>query len=80
MARSNQGNTMMVHTYTSQSMFLPSINLLHFTVSEIQPGQNFFPLPSQTPWVKTISLGVGRVQIIRVDYSQIKTRLDIEPS
>ena len=26
------------------------------------------------------SVGVGRVQIIRVDYSQIKTRLDIEPS
>ena len=25
-------------------------------------------------------LGVGRVQIIRVDYSQMKTRLDIEPS
>ena len=27
-----------------------------------------------------LELGVGRVQIIRVDYSQIKTRLDIEHS
>ena len=27
-----------------------------------------------------LKVGVGRVQIIRVDYSQIKTRLDIEHS
>ena len=31
-------------------------------------------------WLSDSLLGVGRVQIIRVDYSQIKTRLDIEHS
>ena len=34
-ARSNQGHTMMFHTYNPQSMSLPSIILLYFTVSEI---------------------------------------------
>ena len=33
--RSNQGQTMMMHTYTSQPMSLPSINFLHCMVSEI---------------------------------------------
>ena len=31
----NQGQTMMLHTYTPQPMSLPSINFLHLTVSEI---------------------------------------------
>ena len=39
--RSNQGQTMTLHTYTPQPMSLPSINFLHLTVSEIQPGQDF---------------------------------------
>ena len=29
------------HTYTPEPMSLPSINFLHLTVSEIQPGQDF---------------------------------------
>ena len=37
--RSNQGQTMTLHTYTPQPMSLPSMNLLHLTVSEIQLGQ-----------------------------------------
>ena len=37
-------------------MSLPSINFLHLTVSEIQPGQTFSRrLPIRTPWVKTIN-------------------------
>ena len=54
--RSNQGHTMTLHTYTPQPMSLPSMNFLHLTVSEIQPGQ-LFPAarpPIRTPWVKTI--------------------------
>ena len=39
--RSNQGQTMMLHTYTPEPMSLPSINFLHLTVSEIQSGQDF---------------------------------------
>ena len=39
--RSNQGQTMTLQIYTPQSMCLPSINFLHLTVSEIQPGQTF---------------------------------------
>ena len=39
--RSNQGQTMTLHTYTSEPMSLPSINFLHVKVSEIQPGQSF---------------------------------------
>ena len=55
-ARSNQGQTMMLHTYTSQPMSLPSINFLHLTVSEIQPGQTFSRrLPMRTPWGKNVS-------------------------
>ena len=34
---------MALHTYTPQPMSLPSINFLHLTVSEIQPGQTFPP-------------------------------------
>ena len=55
--RSNQGQTMTLHTYTFQPMSLPSINFLHLTVSEIQPGQTFPPAarpPIGAPWVKTI--------------------------
>ena len=39
----------MLHTYNSHLMSLPSINFLHFTVSEIQPGQDFIGqrLPQQ---------------------------------
>ena len=33
--RSNQGQTMTLHTYTSLPLSLPSINFLHLTVSEI---------------------------------------------
>ena len=32
---------MMLHTYTLPPVSLPSINILHFTVSEIWPGQDF---------------------------------------
>ena len=45
-ARSNQGQTMPLHTYTSKPMSLPSINFLHLMVSEIHPGQTF---PSACP-------------------------------
>ena len=41
--RLNQGQTMTLHTYTLQPMSLPSMNFLHLTVSEIQPGQTFPP-------------------------------------
>ena len=34
-AKSNQGFTMMLHSYNSQQMSLSSINFLHVTVSEI---------------------------------------------
>ena len=40
MARSNQGHTMMLQPNV-KPMSLPSINFLHLTVSEIQPGQTF---------------------------------------
>ena len=33
--RLNRVHTMMLHTYNPQSMFLPTINFLHLTVSEI---------------------------------------------
>ena len=36
--RSNQGHTMTLHTYNPKPMSLPSVNFLHFTVSEIQPA------------------------------------------
>ena len=39
MARSN--HTMTLHTYKPQPISLPSIKTSHFTVSEIQPGQDF---------------------------------------
>ena len=32
---------MTLHTYTPYPMSLPSINFLHLTVSEIEPGQGF---------------------------------------
>ena len=38
---SNQGHTMPFHTYTPYPMSLVSINFLHLTCSEIQPGQTF---------------------------------------
>ena len=31
----------MIHTYYPEAMSLPTINFLHFTVSEILPGQYF---------------------------------------
>ena len=40
--RSNQGQTMTLHTYTPLPVSLPSINFLHLTVSEIYPGQDFY--------------------------------------
>ena len=53
--RSNQGQTMTLHTYTPQPMSLPRMNFLHLTVSEIQPGQTISRHPPiRTPWVKTI--------------------------
>ena len=39
--RSNQGNTMMLHTYNPTSVSVLSIHFLHLTVSEISPGQDF---------------------------------------
>ena len=53
--RSNQGQTITLHTYTPQPMSLPSMNFLHLTVSEIQPRQTISRRPPiRTPWVKTI--------------------------
>ena len=40
-ARSNQGHTMMLHTYRPQPMSLSGINFLYLTVSEIQSRQEF---------------------------------------
>ena len=40
---------MMLHTYTPQPMSLPSINFLHLTVSEIQPGQTISRRPPAHP-------------------------------
>ena len=40
-AWSNQGQTMTRHNYTPLPMFLPNMNFLHLTVSEIWPGQDF---------------------------------------
>ena len=45
--RSNQGHITMLHTYNSQPMYLPSIKFLHFTVSEIYPGQHFIKRQTQ---------------------------------
>ena len=47
--RSNQGQTMTLHTYTPQPMSLTSMNLLHLTVSEIQPGQTISRCPPAHP-------------------------------
>ena len=46
---SNQGQTMMLHTYTPQPMSLPSMNFLHLMVSEIQPGQTISRRPPDRP-------------------------------
>ena len=43
--RSNQGQTMTLHTYIPQPMSLPSMNFLHLTVSEIQSGQTISRRP-----------------------------------
>ena len=40
---------MTLHTYTPQLMSLPSMNFLHFTVSEIQPGQTISRRPPANP-------------------------------
>ena len=47
--RSNQGQTMTLHTYNPQQMSLPSMNFLHLTVSEIQPGQTISRRPPSHP-------------------------------
>ena len=47
--RSNQGQTMTLHTYTPQPMSLPSMNFLHLTVSELQPGQTISRRPPAHP-------------------------------
>ena len=39
--RSNQGHTMMMHTYNPPINVPIKYNFLHLTVSEIQPRQNF---------------------------------------
>ena len=39
--RSNQGHIIILHTYNPQLMSLPSINFLHFMLSEIWAGQDF---------------------------------------
>ena len=58
MAESNQGHTMTLNTYIHRTN-VPTINILHLMVSEIQPGQAFSHHPTahqliQMPWVKTI--------------------------
>ena len=40
---------MTLHTYTPQPMSLPSMNFLHLTVSEIQPGQTISRRPPTHP-------------------------------
>ena len=40
-ARSNQGHTLMLHTYTTPGMFRPSMNFLQLMVFEIYPRQDF---------------------------------------
>ena len=40
---------MTLHTYTPQPMSLPSMNFLHFMVSEIQPGQTISRRPPAHP-------------------------------
>ena len=40
---------MTLHTYTPQPMSLPSMNFLHLTVSEIQPGQTISRHPPAHP-------------------------------
>ena len=40
---------MTLHTYTPQPMSLPSMNFLHLTVSEIQPGQTISRRPPAHP-------------------------------
>ena len=47
--RSNQGQTMTLHTYTPQPISLLSMNFLHLTVSEIQPGQTVSRSPPAHP-------------------------------
>ena len=66
--KSNQGQTMTLHTYTPQPMSLPSMNFLHLTVSEIQPGQSISRQPPdrppiRTPWVKTMGCFVISIMI-----------------
>ena len=39
--KSNQGQTITLHTYTPKPMSLQSMNFLHLTVSEIQPRPDF---------------------------------------
>ena len=54
--RSNQGYHDTAHPTPSPptAIDLPSINILHLTVSEIQPGQAFFGHPpTEKPWSKT---------------------------
>ena len=43
-ARSNQGHTKMLQTYTPQPMSLPNMNFQHLTLSEIEPREPFSPL------------------------------------
>ena len=52
--RLNRSLTTTLHTYTPQSMSLPSFNFLYLTVTEIQPGQTFSGThpPVRTLWVK----------------------------
>ena len=40
---------MTLHTYTPQPMSLPSMNFLHLTVFEIQPGQTISRRPPAHP-------------------------------
>ena len=47
--RSNQGQTMTLHTYTPQPLSLPSMNFLHLTVPEIQLGQTISRHPPNCP-------------------------------
>ena len=55
--RSNQGQTMTLHTYSPQPMSLPSMNFLHLTVSEIQPGQTISRHPPVRPTAHPDTMG-----------------------
>ena len=56
--RSNQGQTMTLHTYTTLPMSLPSINILHLMIYEIQPGHKLLGSEALFIYTHTLNLKV----------------------